>query len=162
MFNDDSNKVMRLDVEREKKVHDKLLSVCNEICSNYETLRMEFANMSSLLKKIQGYAAAYSEMRLVKMHLDSCQNEVEFNVLKSILNALENVKKGSKEEFLQNIDFLNILEQVFCKENSTELIVFVWEAKKSLSNIIYQIDRIMNCSNPEKKVAVLKGMIAYY
>ena len=147
---------------RESDVSQKLLQICNMICSSYTELQKEFSDISNILNITESAAVAYSNTRHIKMHMKSYEENLDLNLLKQILKKLEEIKAGSKEEFLGNIDFLNILVEIFDKKDMGEIIAFVWEAKKKLKYIVYEIDRINNTEDENKKVAILKGMIAYY
>ena len=147
------------ETEADKKL--KFLRLCCDICSSYEKLQKEFLEIKDILSVAETCALAYSDMSFIKMHLDDKQ-DLKLEVIGKIISEVEEIKEGSKEELLCNINFVNIKDEMAGKENKGELIDFVTKAKKTLEYVIYQIDRIYTVDNGEKQVAILKGMIAYY
>ena len=143
-------------------VKDKFLRLCDDICLMYESLQEEFAKIMNVLNMAECYASSYSDMIFVKGHIRSQKISLKLCTISEILIRVEDIKGGSKAELLQEIDFINIVDEIINKDTPSDIILFVWKAKKVLKHIIYEIDRINNSGNSDKQVAILKGMIAYY
>ena len=143
-------------------VMDNLMQICNFICSNYQKLQKEFSEISNILNIADSCSVAYLDINFVKMHMRGYKTSLKLEVLGEIVSRIADIEKGLENEFLQNVNFLNIVEEIFSKKDRGEIVVFVWEAKKILKHIIYEIDRINSNADEKKKVAILKGMIAYY
>ena len=144
----------------EKK--EKLASICEYICKNYEELKKEISSVRNMLCVIEGLAMAYLNEPLIEMHSEYRNIVISTAVLSKVADEVECVQKGAKDEFLQGIDFCNIAHDLNSINERSELIFFIWKAKKTLDYIAYQIDRIKNTTYLTKQVAILKGMIAYY
>jgi len=145
-----------------KNMEDEFLRLCKYICLNYEMLKNEFAEINNVLRRTRVYAIAYSQIDFVKLHLNEYNSVLKLELLNEVSLRLEKIKQGSKEEFLQNINFLNLMEEIFSKKSVGDIISFIWKAQNSLDYIVYEIERINNAEDVNKKIAILKGMIAYY
>ncbi len=136
--------------------------ICLFICENYEKLQSEFSAIRDVLNTVESYGIAYKEQKTILFSIKYYVAPYDSEILSSIVNELEYVKPGSKAEFLQNINFIDLLDPIKDKKDRGQIVTFVWKARRILESIIYQIDRIKNTLDLQKQVAILKGMIAYY
>lgn len=146
----------------DSNVNQQFIEICNIICNNYSILEKELGRLKNQIDMIENCLMAYSDRSFIKLHLDANKESFECDILTEILGKIEEIKEGSKKEFLQDIDLMNIVEEVLKISNTFDLILYIWKAKNVLSYIKFQMERISNAAVPFKRVAILKGMIAYY
>ena len=152
----------RDNVTDEQRDWKELSNICMIICENYEKLKAEFEQINRILKSAEVCGTAYRERSMIGMHIRSTEPKSSPEILKLIIDNLESVKQGAGLEFVQYIDLLNIYDVILEKDTKENIVEFVWQVKKIVQDIIYQLSRIKNENNNCKKVAILKGMIAYY
>ena len=141
----------------------KLAAVCLDICSNYEKLMEEFKQIEEILSTAEICGVAYLKRNMVAMHLRSyLKADITFETLKSIVDKLNLISENAGNEFVQNVDFLNICNAILTENIKENVVPYVWDVKKVMHYLLYPLGRIKTAEKIEKKVSILKGMIAYY
>ena len=135
--------------------------ICANIEASYNMLVREISEIDNVLKSLECYAIAYKDTNVIKSSIKNLNINYSYINLKKIVDALEMVKSNSKEELFRGTNLYKIHEEVLLKDNRGEMLIFIWEAKKTLQNISYQLERINNSNCTQKKISILKGMIAY-
>lgn len=159
----DRKKTERTHIKLVTNDDQKLAAICLDICSNYEKLMEEFKQIEEILSTAEICGVAYLKRNMVAMHLRSyLKADITFETLKSILDKLNLVSENAGTEFVQNVDFLNICNAILDENTKENVVPFVWDAKKVMHYLLYQLGRIKTAEKIEKKVSILKGMIAYY
>lgn len=147
--------------EKRKSVKKDLISICNFICDNYTALKSEFEAIEELLQVAETCGIAYKEKNMIVMHLKSVKKGYKYMKLEELLKMVKDLSKTAYLEFVQNIDFLNIFDVLTKQNDEIAYVPFVWDVQKKQRHIVYQIERIVNAKSMNKKVAILKGMMAY-
>lgn len=153
--------LMTANNEKRKSVKKDLISICNFICDNYMELKSEFNAVEELLQVAETCGIAYKEKNMVAMHLKNVEKGYKYMKLEALFKMVKNVNKASYMEFVQNVDFLNIFDVLIKQNNEGAFVPFVWEVQRKQKHIEYQIERIVHAKSMNKKVAILKGMMAY-
>ena len=146
----------------DKDINQQFIEIGDVICNNYSSLQKELGRLKNVIETLESYVISYSDNNFIKSHLNANIESFEYNILNDILDKLEDIKELAIKEFLHDIDLMNIVEEVLKITNKFDMILYIWKAKNVLSYIKFQMGRISNTAIPFKRVAILKGMIAYY
>ena len=148
--------------KKEDEDNNKLAEICSLICFYYERLTKELSAVNKFFGMVEKCSSAYSDRHMVETSIKKSTIKIKPDTLKTISKELETVQKGAGNEFSQGINFGNIKNSIPIENLKENIVIFVWNQKKKLQYISYQLYRIVNAENMHKKVAILKGMIAYY
>jgi len=135
--------------------------ICANIEASYNMLVREISEIDNVLKSLECYAIAYKDTNMIKSSIKNLNINYSYINLKKLVDDLETLKCNSKTEVFRGVNLYKIHEEVLSKKNRRDMVILVWESKKILQNISYQLERINNSNCTQKKISILKGMIAY-
>lgn len=136
--------------------------VCNYISRNYSELKKEFKEINEMLNVAESFSLAYLDRRFMKAHFKAVVKKHKMHTIELLLSKLEKVKKTAAEEFFQEVDVVNLYDKIIMEMRAGDIVPFVWRTKEKIKYVTYSVERIVNAEGIDKKIAILKGMIAYY
>jgi len=146
-----------------RTIENQFVDMCDFICDNYVALRRELKDIHDLITMTESYTIAYfNKGKFGAEHFKACNWKGNTDVLKILLERIEKIQTGAGMEFFQHVDFINIWKICYDAILREATIPLVWDIKKKIQYIIYEIDRIINSNDKKKQVAILKGVVGYY
>lgn len=143
---------------------EKLSKVCNMICKNYDELELELLRitdfLSNLKELVENYGDAENEIISMQMRYNESLNNAK--TVRRIVEEIATINQNAVIEIFDGIDLFEILNLVTNMKSRSERLLLVWKATNMLNDIKYQIKRISVAEDDEKKVTILRGMIALY
>ncbi len=153
--------IIELKVKASNDVTNRLMDICKYICKYYEEIKNEILQLSNSLELARECVVSYDDISIAKMNFVNYDEKLESEYLITIITSLQKIDEEFSKEFMQGVDFFNLGEQIFINDNRAQITNFISDSKRTMQYILYQIDRIYKAKTNTKKLAILKGMIAY-